>query len=201
MERGRRQQTRHRTKSEPTRGGCRRWRSHGGRRAAWASIATTPRHGAWRPLDGACPKSEPMRRAGWRWRSHASRTDAWANKATHAARWRHVVSPRSSLTQNKRTEAAGRAPLAAAMATGALTRRAARADTQQAPIAPAIQLLPAFCLWGGFCVCETHWGGRYRRANDIATGGGSPSRSRPRSAAAVWRRKDERKATQWPECV
>ena len=60
---------------------------------------------------------------------------AWANQATHAARWRHVVWPRSSLQRNKRTEAAGRAPLAAAMATGALTRRAARADTQQASIA------------------------------------------------------------------
>ena len=51
--------------------------------------------------------------------------------------------PRSSHEQHKRTGAAGRAPLAAAMATGALTRRAARADTQQASIALAIQLLPA----------------------------------------------------------
>jgi hypothetical protein len=84
---------------------------------------------------------------------------AWANKATHAARWRHVVWPRSSLQRNKRTEAAGRAPLAAAMATGALTRRAARADTQQASIAPAIQLLPAFGLWVG-SVCVKHTAGR-----------------------------------------
>jgi hypothetical protein len=45
------------------------------------------------------------------------------------------------------------------MATGALTRRAARADTQQASIAPAIQLLPAFGLWVG-SVCVKHTAGR-----------------------------------------
>jgi hypothetical protein len=83
---------------------------------------------------------------------------AWANQATHAARWRHVVGPRSSLQRNKRTGAAGRAPLAAAMATGALTRRALRAATQQASIALAIQLLPASFCGGGFCVCENTLG-------------------------------------------
>jgi hypothetical protein len=107
----------------------------------------------------------------------------------HAARWRHVVWPRSSLQRNKRSEAAGRAPLAAAMATGALTRRAARADTQQASIALAIQLLPAFCLWGGFCVCENTLVGNIAQAHDVATGGGSPQRSSRassrRSAAAA----------------
>jgi hypothetical protein len=97
--------------------------------------------------------------------------------------------PRSSLQRNKRTGAAGRAPLAAAMATGALTRRAPRADTQQAPTAPAVQLLPAFCLGVG-SVCVKHTGvGDIAQAHDIATRGGSPQRasraSTRRSAAAA----------------
>ncbi len=115
---------------------------------------------------------------------------AWANQATHAARWRHVVWPRSSLQRNKRTGAAGRAPLAAAMATGALIRRAARADTQQASIALAIQLLPAF-FYGVGSVCVKHTVvGDIAQAHDVATSGGSPqraSRASPRRSAAAAR--------------
>lgn len=97
--------------------------------------------------------------------------------------------PRWSHQQNKRTEAAGRAPLAAAMATGALTRRAARADTQQASIASAIQLLPALCLGVGSVCVKTHWVGNIAQAHDVATSGGSPQRasraSTRRSVAAA----------------
>ena len=63
------------------------------------------------------------------------------------------------------------------MATGALTRRAPRADTQQASIALAIQLLPAFCLGVGSVCVKTHWVGDIAQAHDVATSGGSPQRS------------------------
>ena len=71
------------------------------------------------------------------------------------------------------------------MATGALTRRAARADTQQAPIAPAIQLLPAFCLWGGFCVCENTLGGIYGASERHRYRRRLPAARKPRFDAAV----------------
>ena len=76
-----------------------------------------------------------------------------------------------------------------AIAADALTRRAARADTQQASIAPAIQLLPAFvCGVGSVCV-KTHWVGNIAQAHDVATSGGSPQRasraSTRRSVAAA----------------
>jgi len=84
----------------------------------------------------------------------------------------------AACTWGKRTD--GRAGQALATATAA--RSARPGATRQ-----------GLCVWGGVCVggiphTHTHWWGEYRRASDMATGGGAPSRSRPRSAAAVWRR-------------
>jgi hypothetical protein len=115
---------------------------------------------------------------------------AWANQATHAARWRHVVWPRSSLQRNKRTGAAGRAPLAAAMATGALTRRAAGVPRiQQSAERAALKTADCLLFGGWFCVLKTLGGVFIAQAHDVATGGGSPQRasraSTRRSAAAA----------------
>jgi hypothetical protein len=79
-------------------------------------------------------------------------------QSDRSATWRKVVWPRWSLQQNKRTVAARRAPLATAMANGALTRRATRDDTQQG--VERFSALAADCiiLWGGFCVLQnTGW--------------------------------------------
>jgi hypothetical protein len=74
-----------------------------------------------------------------------------------------------------------------AIAADALTRRAARADTQQASIALAIQLLPAFGLWVG-SACVKHTGGKYRASPRRCYKRRQPAALKPRSAAAVWRR-------------
>ena len=60
--------------------------------------------------------------------------------------------PRSSHAQHKRTEAAGRAPLATAMATGAATRRAARDEVQPSVDRAAIQRAACMNSEGVFCV-------------------------------------------------
>jgi hypothetical protein len=77
---------------------------------------------------------------------------AWANKSTDTAIWRHAVWPRWSLKQSKRTVAAGRALLATAIATGALTRRATRDDTQQSVERFSAQAADCILFVGGF-VC------------------------------------------------
>jgi hypothetical protein len=94
-------------------------------------------------------------------------------QSDRSAAWKQVVWLRWSLPQNERTVAAGRVPLAIAMATGALTRRVIRADTQQAPSAKRSSYCLPFVCGGDLCV-ENTGGWIYGRAHDIATDNGTP---------------------------